>query len=519
LAAYQRNVLRLVPAPPDPARLLSQGLVDLYKAVKGASFYPEGHPYRTAPLQRAFDAFARLTEKRDLTLSVTRSGFSPALEAAEDHVMILQLAQECRMRRVAGITFTENLLLDDLAAFAEIVGSDPQRCFGSELGRQLWASGVRTVRVQDKDAGATWSRRGGAGTPAAERAARQEAPAVAEKHSIGELLRLMAHEPSDLKYQQMGRELAESFPEQRGGFLVLPVLEELLRQHRDPQKSLPQRDYALYILDRLTEQTADQLLDSLESREFADKEGVVRVLAALGAKGAYRIIQRLCLAPGVFERKSLARALVRMGAPATAPVIAMLRDDRWYVVRNMATILGELRAPEAVPHLRKPLYHDDERVRKEAVRALMKIGGPGAEAALIGLLEGPDQLIAKHAIQSLGLMGSRPAVLPLLRLLEQRDLLLKTLALKKEAALALGRIGDRRATPALVRIVESKGWSPGRKRLELRAESATALGMLGDEAALPVLGSLAEGNGMLAEACREAVDAIEGVSGGTRDEG
>jgi HEAT repeat protein len=513
LAANHNKVLRLVPPAPDPGRLLAQGLVDLYKAVKGASFYPDGHPYRVAPLERACEALARVTEKRELTLSVTREGFVPALEAAEEHVMILQLAQECRLRRIASITM-ENLLLKDLKGFAELLGSDPQSSVSrGGFGRQLWARGVRSVRVQDREYTPVSSRLSGGGSEVAPRTGPEGAP-PAGKHGIGELLGLMAREPSDLRYQQMGRELVQSFTEQREDFAVLPVLEELLRQHRDQQKSLPQQEYALFILDRLTEGSAERLLDSLESRDCPDKDAIVRVLAALGEKGVYRVIQRLCLAQGVFERKALARALVRVGAPATAPVIAMLKDDRWYVVRNMAAILGELRAPEAVAALKKPLYHEDERVRKEAVRALMKIGGEAAEAALIALVEDTDQVVAKHAILSLGLMGSRQAVLPLLRLLEQRDLLMKTLPAKKEAALALGRIGDRRAAPLLLKIVESRGWPVLGRQLELRAESATALGMLGDEAALPLLSSLSQGSGLLAEACREAVDAIERISGG-----
>ncbi|NIQ93499.1 MAG: HEAT repeat domain-containing protein, partial [Desulfuromonadales bacterium] len=41
---------------------------------------------------------------------------------------------------------------------------------------------------------------------------------------------------------------------------------------------------------------------------------------------------------------------------------------RWYVVRNVVYILGEMRNAEVLPHLTKLLKHDDVRVRRETMR-------------------------------------------------------------------------------------------------------------------------------------------------------
>jgi HEAT repeat protein len=183
----------------------------------------------------------------------------------------------------------------------------------------------------------------------------------------------------------------------------------------------------------------------------------------------------------------------------------------------MVSILGELRCSECIPELKRPLYHEDVRVRKEAIRALMKIGGEAAESALIPLLEEQDEGLVRHVILSLGLMRSRQAVPGLLKLLERRDLLLKGLEVKKELLLALGRIGDRRSTGHLLKMLVPRGWPVLGRWLELKIAVAAALGVLGDEAALPAVTALAAGTGALAEACREAQDAIERVSGGIHD--
>ena len=525
MAAQQKKLLRLVVPRSESAVLLAQGMVELHKAVKGAGFYPQGHPYRTETLQRVFELLLGLLADRELILSVTRQGMSFDGEAVEPNTMVQQLAQECFIRRITNLTFMQDLLLSDLEAFVQLLSSDPHKTAAAGgVARLLEQGGVSTIWINEKDLDVIWAKRAKAsfGEPGAEESFASleltaASPEAADRHSVAELLEMMALETSDARYQGIGRELVDRISATPAEVAILPVLEELLRQNRDPQKSLPQREYALFILKQLADGAADYLLGRLESRDCRDKEAIHRVLAALGGKGAYWIIQRICLAGGLFERKALATALVSLGTAAIAPTLAMLKDERWYVVRNMVSILGELRCSQCIPELKRPLYHEDVRVRKEAIRALMKIGGEAAESALIPLLEEQDEGLVRHVILSLGLMRSRQAVPGLLRLLERRDLLLKGLEVKKELLLALGRIGDRRATGHLLKMLVPRGWPVLGRWLELKLAVAAALGVLGDEAALPAVTALAAGTGALAEACSEAQDAIERVSGGVHD--
>ena len=523
MAGSQKKLLRLVVTPPQTAGLLAQGLVDLHKAVKGSGFYPNGHPYRTETLQRALEVLRGFLLERELVLTVNRRGFALDGEPVLGSAMVLQLARECLIRRITCITFMQDLLLCDLETLVQLLSCDPQKTTVLRgLARQLEASRC-TIWINEKDVSVIWAKRGGAGKGAGEdcfgalELQDVPPPAPVPSRSAAELLSLMALERGDTRYQDLGRELAETVIGGAGEVAMLPVLEELLRQHQDLLKSLPQREYALFTLKLLADGAADLLLDLLQSRDCQEKGAIHRVLAALGGKGAYWIIQRICLAEGLFERKALATALVSVGPPAIAPLIAMLKDERWYVVRNMVSIIGELRCSECLVALKRPLYHQDLRVRKEVIRALLKIGGEPAEAMLIPLLDEPDEGLVRHAILSLGLMRSSQAVPALLSCLERRDMLLKKLQVKKELLMALGRIGDRRATAQLLKMLGSRGWPVLSRWLELKVAVASALGVLGDEAALPALSKLSAGNGELAEACRDALDAIERLSGGTDD--
>jgi hypothetical protein len=522
-AGKQNTVLRLVTPPTPTVGALTHGLVELHRAVKGAGFYPHGHPARVEALQRVYDALKGLVAERELVLSVHRQGITVDGEGVEGNSMVLQLAHECFIRRVSCVTIMQDLLIADLEGFIRLLNGDPHKIAAAGgFARQLERAGISTIWINQKDLDLIWEKRARAsfGEPGDDREGLGEldiaaaSPDAPLRRTAGEILELMAQEKLDPQYQALARELCDRLQENPGETPLLPVLTELLRQYREKERSLPQREFALFVLKQLAEDGERVLLAPLESRSFTEKENIHRILAVLGGKGAYWLIQRICLAPGLYERKALATALVNIGPPAIAPTLAMLNDERWYVVRNMVAILGELRCAECVGDLEKPLYHEDVRVRKEAVRALMKMGGEQAEAALIPLLEEADEGLVRHAVLALGLMRSGQAVPALLWHLERRDLLLKGLEVKKEILVALGRIGDRRATAPLLKLLKPKGWPVLGRWLELKVGVAAALGLLGDETALPVLSALAGGSGALAEACREAQDAIERVSGG-----
>lgn len=520
-AAANKKLLKIAP-PVDSPGYLAQALVELHKAVKGAGFYPKGHPYRTETLQRAFASLKKMVAERELVLGVSRQGFLLVGEPVEGNAMVQQLAHECFIRRIANMTLMQDLCAPDVGVLVELLNSDPQKAVAAGgIARELQDRGVQTVWLNEKDLAAIWSKRPAyqeGETEGWDSMPVEPVPAPQQRQrDVTELLSLMDREEVDARYQELGRELVNRFKLDPGEVPVLDVLKELLRQHENLDKSLPKREYALFTMEHLGDGAADQLLHQLESRECEDREVLHRVLTALGGKGAYWVIQRLCLAEGLFERKALAAALIAMGTPAVAPLIAMLKDERWYVVRNMVAIMGELRNHDCVLALKKPLYHPDLRVRKEAIRALMKIGGESAALMLLSLLDEADEVVVRHAVLALGLMRSREAVPALLRLLERRDLLLKELGVKKEVVQALGRIGDRRVTPQLIRMLGSRGWPVLGRWLELKVAIASTLGVMGDETALSALAAHAKGSGELAEACREALDALERVSGGTHD--
>ncbi len=82
-------------------------------------------------------------------------------------------------------------------------------------------------------------------------------------------------------------------------------------------------------------------------------------------------------------RLAAAEALLAMNsAPAEATLLAALRNEKWYLRRNGAAILGRLEAEWAVEPLARALYDPNELVARTAQAALRRIGTPEAQEAL-----------------------------------------------------------------------------------------------------------------------------------------
>ena len=74
--------------------------------------------------------------------------------------------------------------------------------------------------------------------------------------------------------------------------------------------------------------------------------------------------------------------------PGVPTLIHMLGDARWFVARNAAELLGEMQAREAEPQLTELLRHSDDRVRRAATSALMRLGTSRAMQAIQDALQG-----------------------------------------------------------------------------------------------------------------------------------
>lgn len=162
----------------------------------------------------------------------------------------------------------------------------------------------------------------------------------------------------------------------------------------------------------------------------------------------------------------------------------------------LARAVGDLKSPSSLQPLQAALDPeatdtDTALANKELVAALGKLGDPKAASALTGMLKAKDSYTRIEAIQALGLLRAPEAVEPLLKLASNED---TEPFLHKKAIEALGRIGDARAVPLLMRMLTKE-----RQGISFYVESSYALYQVGAPAAEAVIAAMENRNAELAK--------------------
>ncbi|MBM2839373.1 MAG: HEAT-like repeat-containing protein, partial [Deltaproteobacteria bacterium] len=163
------------------------------------------------------------------------------------------------------------------------------------------------------------------------------------------------------------------------------------------------------------------ILLSLACDKSSKDTTLLETIVRLKGRAAGRVADRLAAEEDASARKTLNRILVRMGKEIIPQLIERLRNEKWYVVRNTVRNLGEIGESHGVEDaLRSPLVHKDPRVRKETVRALSMIKGPETINLLKSVLDDSDSSVVELAVVSLGLIGDEGSVQTLIDLVENR---------------------------------------------------------------------------------------------------
>src|SRR6266571_5355010 len=148
------------------------------------------------------------------------------------------------------------------------------------------------------------------------------------------------------------------------------------------------------------------------------RAAAVAALQRGGAAGVEVLMDVLAAAPTVGERRAVFDALKHM-TEGTDQLVHMLEHSQWFVVRNVAELIGELGMDDAVPALGKCLDHEDERVRKAVGLALAKIGTRSAAEPLRRALRDRSQEVRMQVAVGIGGRKSSALAMPLVVAMEE----------------------------------------------------------------------------------------------------
>jgi HEAT repeat protein len=137
-------------------------------------------------------------------------------------------------------------------------------------------------------------------------------------------------------------------------------------------------------------------------------------------------------------------AFIDIGDDTVYYLSRMIEHRQWYVVRNVAYLLGRLQSTAGLVALERVLHHPDVRVRREVLRAAATIRGPEGEGLLRRGLDDPEPAIAALAAEWLGIVNA-PGILEEFRaMLRGDDKRLRSChELASGVVRAVGRMGDQ----------------------------------------------------------------------------
>lgn len=246
-----------------------------------------------------------------------------------------------------------------------------------------------------------------------------------------------------------------------------------------------------------------QLSEYLNANPRLDLDPVKRLLDFFPSSAIVPITAMLGTLEHRRARIMICDYLIAHGRETIDLIGGSIYDKRWYVVRNIAMILGGIGHERALAFLRKSAGHTDSRVRLQTLKAVQKFESSEAERIIRGFLTDPDDEIRRRTLRILGTRNSPSALRELKALIADKFLPERDPQELRELFGAYCRQGGEEAADDLFRMATRFRWFAGRRWRPARVAAVMALGASTVNRAGAHLRTLSrKGNGFVAETAR-----------------
>ena len=203
-------------------------------------------------------------------------------------------------------------------------------------------------------------------------------------------------------------------------------------------------------------------------------------------------------------RKVALDVLDLAGGVPTDRLWPLLRDERWYVVRNAVSLAARSQHPELLDHLEPLLRHADARVRREVMRSADTVPGSRPSGLFARALTDEDLSVRVLAANGLGRHGTRANVRVLETSIEARDFPTRPAEEINAILTAYANLGGETTVEILNRMWRRR--VIGTRALPLRLGAVQALAAAAGPSALEALREASEcGEGQIQKAAARAL--------------
>lgn len=470
--------------PANPERVYEACLVELHKSMRAASFYALDHPALGQSVERTlryFQNLLRVTEKIEFTISKAQIFVNDKPLTGQPQVLS-SLSSELFRRRMKKLIFLPGVEAKDVLAFLSAVKIDLDTLaekggmesalarFGSRniFANEVDFSKLDEVLEEEEEE--------------EEQEEEEEFNLTPEQKELRELLQQMLRS-DDADFMRLLKEVVDRCADlaAAGQHAEIGVaVDYLYRFTADNKKSLTTREFAERAIRALaTKEVLFVKIDEISRATEDDRKRLSMLFQYIGKVTVPFLVTALATTEDRVTRRNLSRTIIEFGAKALPRAVETLNDERWFVKRNILAIIAEIGTANEIAPVLALVSHEDERVAREAVKTLGRLGG---EAGLQAVYEHFLTLAPGAQLQAATLFGNR-------KWLESHEKLEALAAQKKApdevrvAAIdALGRISAPESFTVLAKLYQRKGFFQLAKRLPLRRAALRALVNYGSDA-------------------------------------
>ena len=235
------------------------------------------------------------------------------------------------------------------------------------------------------------------------------------------------------------------------------------------------------------------IAEVLDGVDLWGQEKVAEIATYIEAVGeAYSdpLIKRLGLEQQLALRRTWMKLLEGIGISAHQAIIPGLKDQRWYLVRNLLSVLGEQPELTSIKAIQQLANHPHPKVRQEVLRIMFRLNPATANRLLLRELNNDDPAARLAAAQIADLSRAPEIVTSLLQLLKTEIGGTADLELKQQLLRALARIGNPNSLPVLKQLLQKKGLITARRQKLFQLEIIASLANYPNQRALPLLKEL-----------------------------
>ena len=471
------------PETPDDLYLqrVTRAVTEFAKGIKSASFYPADHPVLLQAVTKIIQLFEAVPlPEEGLSIDVTKSAllYRDVPLPSGGNKAVIDLNRELYLRRVARIIFLPNLHPGEVASCLKAITLDPaevqdagglERILLRMKVTRIWANRVDYDRLTDllkeEELEEISPEELTDDSPATSDDPLQDDVLPGEVVTIETLIARIAKETDPSAYRghivEFSRFLLAERAERKIEYSTQAMTIFVRHIEAPPGGSDEIAGLArLGIKEVASEELVAHYIGLLKKRGVRGREETDAVLVALEERSVGPLLQALAEEEDLLVRKAIVEIVTRIGRIAVPTILENLTDSRWYMVRNMISVLGTLGMPDLAPHIVATLSHPDLRVKKEAIKALSRIPHPSSVAALCDLCFFPEETVALTATAALSSKKETEAIVTLYRRAAAKLILYPNYRLAHEAIDSLRVIGTDESVTALEEILALRAlWS------------------------------------------------------------